>query len=116
MGGVAQHSAQSLQLRLIRAVVKLPLQGGDAGGVELGLQPEAIEQQAIELALPPRRLEVIADPAPGVRLGPLVGIAPGINQDGMGLGQACLAKGLAEEGPQHIVQSEQAFGRFSSSR
>jgi hypothetical protein len=42
VGGVAKHSAQSLQRSRSRGVVKLPLQGGDAGGVELGLQPGVI--------------------------------------------------------------------------
>ena len=37
VGGVLQHPPQSLQLRLIRSVAKLTLQGGDAGGVQLGL-------------------------------------------------------------------------------
>ena len=110
VGGVAQHSAQALQRSSSRAVVKLPLQGGDAGGVELGLQPGAIQQQAIELVLAAGRREVVADPAPGVGVGQLVGIAPGIDQAGMGLGQCWLAKGLAEEGAQHIVEADLACG------
>jgi hypothetical protein len=67
--GVVQHSAQSLQRSRSRGVVKLPVQGGDAGGVELGLQPWAIQQQGIELALAAGRREVVADPAPGVGVG-----------------------------------------------
>ena len=60
--------------------------------------------------MPAGRREVVADPAPCVGVGQLVAIAPGIDQAGMGLGQRCLTKGLAEEGAQHIVEADQACG------
>ena len=54
--------------------------------LSLACSQEVIQQQAIELALVAGRREVVADPAPGVGVGQLVGIAPGIDQAGMGLG------------------------------
>ena len=62
------------------------------------------------MALAAGRFEVVTDPAPGVGVGQLVGIAPGLDQAGVGLGQPCLGKGLAKEGAQHIVEADKAFG------
>ena len=109
VGGVPQQTSQPPQLRQIRGVVKIPIQGGDAGGVQLGLQPAEIRQEGIQLALTARRLKVIAEPEPGVGVGQLVGNIPGVDKAGVCLLYRCRTETLGQVAAKHVMKAEKAL-------